>query len=661
MKIGHKALLTFLIIFLPLFSFAQWGDCATSKFVAGGVNVFPASLDTGNVNDLANYNGCIDDGELYSTWIIFEIDSDGYLLFDIFPRAFGSDYDFALFKLRDTLYSYCCEDIASGLLSNIRCNYAAVFQSSNDTTGLRHGYTTVSSDHTQPSFNAPLQVFAGEKYVLFTNRYYSASDSFTIDFTPSTATFLDSLSYFNPNNPDTIAPEIANAFTSLTLDSNCQRRDTIMVEFSEGIPCGSLSKEDFNISGPDSIVVSELISGPCSCNSANTVQLVLDENYPPSDSAQYFISASFSDPAGNQADSTQGVYFYSKNYDYCNMTAPTGTDCSCVWPGDINNDGIANNFDVLSLGIAYGTNGPVRQNASINWEGQKSSSWDSIFYNAVNFKHADCNGDGLVDFNDTTAISQNYNLTHNKNSQNSAQQNFIPLYVNLPDTMYVDDTVYAAIMLGNPTIFLDSLYGIAFSLLYDSSFLSNPLYLQLDTSWMGNLAQNLLGFSKNLPSMTQTDIAITRTDLQNSVGQLYGQIGTIMVVLDPDLYNKTTRMEFIIQTTNVRAIDNKENIIDVIGTPDTAVVIDPYLSALGLELANSIKLYPNPTKNQTIIDAGNTIIQRVAVTDINGKELYYKENINENRHRLNLDLPAGIYLVQIYAEEGIVTKKMVVR
>lgn len=75
----------------------------------------------------------------------------------------------------------------------------------------------------------------------------------------------------------------------------------------------------------------------------------------------------------------------------------------------------------------------------------------------------------------------------------------------------------------------------------------------------------------------------------------------------------------------------------------------------------SAQIYPNPTENHTIIDAGNTIIQRVAVTDINGKQLYYKERLNSTKHQLNLNLPSGIYLVQVYAEEGVVTKKIVVR
>ncbi|MEX0811851.1 MAG: SdrD B-like domain-containing protein [Chitinophagales bacterium] len=96
-------------------------------------------------------------------------------------------------------------------------------------------------------------------------------------------------------------------------------------------------------------------------------------------------------------------------------------------------------------------------------------------------------------------------------------------------------------------------------------------------------------------------------------------------------------------------------------TNETQVTLEQGVGIEDWAQGDIINLYPNPTENHTIIDAGNTVIQRVAVTDINGKELYYKENINENRHRLNLDVPAGIYLVQIYAEEGMLTKKMVVK
>lgn len=671
MKNYYKVPFTIYILILPLFSFAQWEDCSSSKFISGGVTSLPASFGTGNIDDLANYVGCMVDGEHRSTWIKFEIDSHGFLLFDIIADySVSDDFDFALFRTRDTLGSnYCCEAIASGLLESVRCNFSSslsIPRPIDDTIGLRQGYVNVNSNPTGPKFSAPLEVFKGEQYVLLVDRFSFSGGGFLIDFTPSTAKFLDSLSYFNNQViNDTISPEILSSFAKLSLDSNCQRKDTFTVVFSEAIPCTSLSPQNINITGPDSIIITDVIPGSCSCNASHYFELVLDENYPPADSAEYFISASYSDPYGNQGDSLQSVSFYSRKRDKCSLTAPTGTDCSCVWPGDINNDGIANNYDVLSLGIGYGHSGPVRQNASINWEAQASENWDSLLispsvFRISDLKHADCNGDGLVDFNDTSAISQNYNLTHNKSSQSGAQ-NFIPLLVQLPDTVFVDDTVYAAIMLGNPSLFLDSLYGIAFSLTYDSTFLGSPLQTYFEASLFSNLGQNHLGFSKNLPSGNQTDVAITRTDLQNSVGQLYGQIGTVVFVLDPDLYNKTTPKKFIVHPSNILAIDNKGNVLNVGGTPDSTVVIDPYLNTSSFDFNQLVQLYPNPTENQITIDAGQENIQRLIVTDISGKQLMDIQNLNTQKHQLSLDLEAGVYLVQVYTTKGIVTKKMLMR
>src|SRR5690606_11690462 len=83
-----------------------------------------------------------------------------------------------------------------------------------------------------------------------------------------------------------------------------------------------------------------------------------------------------------------------------------------VWPGDVNYDLIADNYDVLDLALAYGQAGPTRPGASNNWVGQDMAPWGILQVSAQDMKHADCNGDGTVDANDTTAISLNYGQTH---------------------------------------------------------------------------------------------------------------------------------------------------------------------------------------------------------------------------------------------------------
>lgn len=75
-----------------------------------------------------------------------------------------------------------------------------------------------------------------------------------------------------------------------------------------------------------------------------------------------------------------------------------------VWPGDLNNDGEVNEIDILPVGLYWLLKGPVRPNASSNWEAQPSPAWDPI-----RAAYADANGDGVVDEREIIVIGLNWN------------------------------------------------------------------------------------------------------------------------------------------------------------------------------------------------------------------------------------------------------------
>ncbi|MGB1243067.1 MAG: hypothetical protein ACPG49_11130, partial [Chitinophagales bacterium] len=90
-----------------------------------------------------------------------------------------------------------------------------------------------------------------------------------------------------------------------------------------------------------------------------------------------------------------------------------------VWPGDTNSDGIANNFDLLPIGTAYGSMGNPRINPTLAWIGQAADDWTDTLVGGVNYKHIDCNGDGEILLDDLEGIIQNYGKTHAKNGNES--------------------------------------------------------------------------------------------------------------------------------------------------------------------------------------------------------------------------------------------------
>jgi len=71
-----------------------------------------------------------------------------------------------------------------------------------------------------------------------------------------------------------------------------------------------------------------------------------------------------------------------------------------------------------------------------------------------------------------------------------------------------------------------------------------------------------------------------------------------------------------------------------------------------------IIIYPNPAYNQIIIDNKNFVIRNLIIYNIMGKEIGCSA-INATKTNLDVsNLPAGMYVVKINTEQGIVTKKV---
>ena len=75
--------------------------------------------------------------------------------------------------------------------------------------------------------------------------------------------------------------------------------------------------------------------------------------------------------------------------------------------------------------------------------------------------------------------------------------------------------------------------------------------------------------------------------------------------------------------------------------------------------ANSISIYPNPTQNQLTIDGRDLQINRVEICDLAGRVVFGQPQGSPLQINVSA-LPAGIYLVKIHTDKGVVTRKVVV-
>lgn len=195
-----------------------------------------------------------------------------------------------------------------------------------------------------------------------------------------------------------------------------------------------------------------------------------------------------------------------------------------VWPGDFNNDGIANNQDLLIWGVTEGFSGAIRPNASFNWSAQDCPDW-SLSINGINSKHQDGDGDGTVNNNDLTALIQNYGNTHNYAPiayTASALEYRLELVSSEPNgnsnTITNTYSLYAESAFGLPV----STHGLACSIDFGNMPINN---VAVDVSNSSLIPDEYIDLY--LDTQNRLDLALTRTDNNNQT--LDGSVAKIVI------------------------------------------------------------------------------------------------------------------------------------
>ena len=333
------------------------------------------------------------------------------------------------------------------------------------------------------------------------------------------------------------------------------------------------------------------------------------------------------------------------------------TTVSCVWAGDTDTNKVVNHFDILPLGLGFGQTGTVRPNADINYDCEPALNFvNSTPVTGTNYKHADTDGNGLVNANDTVAIIQNWGLIHLKNSSINNQTG-IPFFIDY-ETAIPGQTVQIPIILGDSTVPADSIYGIAFSINYDETLTdSNSVFVDFNTSWLGTNNTDLINIQKDFYTQGKIDVGVVRTDQVNRSG--IGQIGSFNLTIKDDiLKSNTQRLDLLI--SDVRIITNTET-ERVAATPPTDILIS-IASNLNPVLHKDIRvnMFPNPVKDQLFIQS-NDAIQTIELIDMTGRILQQKKGEDALQQTLSLaGFSNGMYLIRVSTSQQTKVQKIMV-
>lgn len=339
--------------------------------------------------------------------------------------------------------------------------------------------------------------------------------------------------------------------------------------------------------------------------------------------------------------------------DSCNV--PVGN----VWPGDCNYDLVANMADVLHIGIGYNTTGAQRPSATNGWYAQPMTDWNQNFI-GCNYKHADADGNGVINVNDTVPVSQNYGLTHPYSFVPQTQVNASTPVLQLVasyDTCGLQTLVNVDIRLGTPSIPVDSLYGIAFRISMDANLIDTTLTsMNFGGSWLGTVSSNMISFLKPFRSAGVMDACEVRSNQQNVYGGS-GSIGSFQIVTTDNLSGISV---LHLNVSNVTAVTLDETIIPLALVADS-VIIDPAVISGISEHENlaGFHLYPNPANEEVFVNT-TTAGAEITVLDLLGRTVAAQKALSLNTRIATGELNTGVYLVRVKQGNAVQTQKLTI-
>ena len=339
-------------------------------------------------------------------------------------------------------------------------------------------------------------------------------------------------------------------------------------------------------------------------------------------------------------------------------------DTTCVWPGDVNGDKVVNNFDVLWLGLSYNDSGASRNDKSLaSWRPQWVADWtmniDSLGRNA---KHADADGNGLVDTLDVLPIVLNYSNTHFKNGpEETPAGNGAPLFLYIPDdTVSGGQKFTVDIHLGTAQDQADSIYGVAFTLEYDSRYIDSTTNFDLTGSWLGK-PENLIALYQDFPADSRADIAISRKNKLDTFG--YGRIARLDIVVKDDIAGGIKPWDYVkLKVWKDKALSSTAKEVPLLSRADSVIVL---LKGSGLEKEEKnlqqILVYPNPSDGRFMLDLGEIQATCISICDLQGRCQTLASG--KLQGQVPLDTPAvkGLYLLRIQTSQHLYYSQIQIR
>ena len=365
-------------------------------------------------------------------------------------------------------------------------------------------------------------------------------------------------------------------------------------------------------------------------------------------------------PLRGDGETMYEIVVVDNEHRYCTDVAwigPVLCQVENVWPGDANSDNIVQIYDLLNVGLAFNATGPARVVDMAGWQGIYATPWPLNFANGLNYMHADCNGDGMVNEEDAAIIKTNYGLSHGAQRAISALPTTDfdpPILAEMPQAGSMDNgaSFEIPILLGEMESQVNDIYGIAFRIPFDPDFIDpSSIRIEYPVSWLGEEGVNMITLDTVLAEEGLIEIAMSRID-QNEVSG-YGQVAILHGIIDDIAGIARTELYF----EGILAINRFQNLIPI--RPESGrLEIGPRDIVNQGELESSIRIYPNPTSDWiTVVNDYNLPVESLEIFNAGG-QLVSRPLFDGNQISLG-NLSHGMYFLRMKIGGIIVHKKII--
>ncbi len=347
----------------------------------------------------------------------------------------------------------------------------------------------------------------------------------------------------------------------------------------------------------------------------------------------------------------------------------------CIWPGDANGDRSANQYDLLNIGLGFGTTGPERMvfpvpEDPIYWAPTYNTNWEQAV-NLVNYKHLDCDGNGIIDEADLIAIQKNY--TPASSLQNTITGGAAPVDLQLKSSVdYLPDSstrvsIIAELNIGSMQLPVENLHGLALRLRFPNQpFQIAAIQTNIEDTDLLGATEKTLSISRRINQGEKQDFFDLALSKKNTLGSSgFGKAVSIRII-SADIIELTgsPATQFKAAIEGLIMIDARGdtleydlpldpaciNFVENISTSSPEVPLPP----------TSVQVWPNPSSGALWIKARSDIqLQGYELIDITGQIVETgrlgegaQERIDLHAHRL------GWYFLRIQTDQGVLTKRV---